>query len=83
MHLLFACDMGLSCCLCYMQVHDDVLFADETSDSAEEYNDSDNPDEEGHYTHDYPDEPSDDDISEKRSSRSDSSDEGPDWRQEW
>ena len=39
-----------------LQVHDDLVFAEqELSDAAEE-DDSDNPDEEGHCTHEYPDE---------------------------
>ena len=68
-----------------MQVHNDVIFADEASDSADEYNDSDNPDEEGHHTHDYPDNMSSKDTStgdEGSRSLSRSEDE-PDWRDEW
>ena len=40
-----------------MQVYDDLVFAEEEpSDTAEEDGGSDNPDEEGHCTHEYPDE---------------------------
>ena len=42
-----------------VQVYDDLVFAEhEQSDTAEEECGSDNPDEEGHCTHEYPDEPS-------------------------
>ncbi|CAL5222489.1 g4863 [Coccomyxa viridis] len=66
-------------------VHDDLVFANEASDSADECYDSDNPDEEGHHTHDYPDESSGNEAStgDKDSGSSDSSDEQPDWRDEW
>ena len=66
-------------------MHDDLVFADEASDSADESYDSDNPDKEGHHTHDYPDEASGSDTSlgDKGSRSADSSEEEPDWRDEW
>lgn len=68
-----------------MQVYDELVFEDELSGSGNEDNDSDNPDEEGHYTHDYPDEQdaSSNDSSRERSNKSSrSSEEEPDWRDE-
>lgn len=67
-------------------MHDPLVFGDELSDAAEENYDSDNPDEEGHYTHEYPDEldASDDSSARGGSSKaSDSSGEEPDWRDTW
>ncbi len=65
-----------------MQVHDKLVFEDEQSGSGDEGNDSDNPDEEGHYSHEYPDEhdvSSDDSSKERSNTSSGSSEEEPDW----
>ena len=67
-----------------VQVHDDLVFADEASNNAEECSNSDNPDEEGHHTHDYPDDTSGSNTStgDKSGRTSFSSDEDPGWRNE-
>ena len=52
-----AASSGLHSVHVCVQVYDDMMFAEEElSDMAEEECDSDNPDEEGHCTHEYPDE---------------------------
>ena len=57
--------LGSDHVLASVQVYDDLVFAEqELSDTAEEECDSDNPDEEGHCTHEYPDELSTSDEAE-------------------